>query len=81
MTEDMREIMKEEIKKAMEVVEDKLNSMDEKIDSHNSKHEADMQEIKPFLRGAAGLGLLWKAFVAIGGLAMAYSAIRGLFFK
>lgn len=82
MTEADRDIMKEEIKLAIkETVNGKIDALKLLVETHNTKHEADMQEIKPFLQGAAGLGLLWKLFISVAGLIVAYTTIKGFLWK
>lgn len=48
-----------------------LQEMDKKLTDHMTKME-------PYLQGAAGLGLLWKFFIAIGSVAAAWLTIRSL---
>lgn len=70
MTEEIREIMKREIERTIrETVNGKIAALDKKIDAH-------MEEIKPFVQGAAGLSLLWKFCVSIGAIVTTYLAIR-----
>lgn len=48
-----------------------LEAMDKKLTEH-------MEKIEPYLQGVAGLGLLWKFFIAIGSLAAAWLTLRTL---
>lgn len=49
-----------------------FKQLNDKLDSH-------MQELQPYIQGAAGLGLLWKALVAIGGAVVIWVQIRQMF--
>ena len=81
MTEDDLKIMRDEIARAIKLqVNGKIDEMRNDLVEHNKKHEADMQEIRPYLQFVGGLGVLSKVVVWIGGLALAALAIKELFF-
>lgn len=42
----------------------------------NEKLDEHMATLQPYIQGAAGLGLLWKAVVAIGGLIIVWVQIQ-----
>lgn len=42
----------------------------------NDKLDAHMALLQPYLQGAAGLGLLWKVLVAIGGAVVIWVQIK-----
>ena len=82
MTDEQLRILKEEVRIAVrETVNGKIDRVRDKLDEHIRQHEIDMEEIKPFMRGAAGLGLLWKGLIVVGGLAVAYTQIKSIFTK
>jgi len=60
-------------------VNGKIRALDEKLDQHILSEQIFREEVKPLLQGAAGLQLLWKVFVAVGSLAVAWVAIKGVF--
>jgi hypothetical protein len=70
MTEEDRAIMREEIGRAVkETVNGKIAALDKKFDNH-------MEEIRPYLQAASGLGLLFKFFIFVGALATSWLAIK-----
>lgn len=86
MDHELRQVINEAVAKAVkETVNGKIDALSRKtdalstkIDDHNTKHEADMEEMKPFMQGAAGIQVLWKLFVGVGSLAVAYLAIKNV---
>lgn len=60
-------------------VNGKIDKIEKKIDEHNTRHESDMEEIKPYLQFATGLGIVFKVVLTIGSLATAWLAIKGVF--
>lgn len=51
------------------------------MDAMRVQIETHVAEVKPFMQGAAGIQILWKLCVAIGSLAGAYLAVKGIFTK
>jgi hypothetical protein len=87
MTKRDLKIVQEAITKAVrETVNGKIDNLklqvegiNGKIEYHNSKHEADMEEIKPFIQGARGLGLLWKVGFGIIGAVVLWGQFKQMF--
>ena len=80
MTEDDLKIMRDEIARAIKLqVNGKIDAISTKIDQHNRKHEEDMEEIKPYMQFASGLGVLWKIILMLGSLAVAWATIKSAF--
>lgn len=50
-----------------------------KLENHfNPDHDSYvLKPLVPYMQGVAGLGLLWKALIAIGGLIILWMQIRG----
>lgn len=64
-----------EVIKGHKDIVDAIRKLEERI----SNVETLMDEIKPYIQGVAGLGVLSKAFYAMGGIAVAWLAVKGLF--
>lgn len=60
-------------------VNGKIDKLTAKIDEHNAKHETDMEELKPYLQFASGLGIIFKVILTIGSVATAWIAIKSVF--
>lgn len=56
---------------------DMLEVINVKMDSQSTI----LDEIKPYVQGIAGLSILWKGLMAIGGLLVIWVSIKGLFLK
>lgn len=77
----IRVAVEEAVPPAIKVtVNGKIDRIDKKLDEHNLKHQSDMDELKPYLQFASGLGIIFKLIVAIGSIAMAWLAIKGVFY-
>lgn len=72
--------MQETISKTIQqTVNGKIDALKQQITEHNRRHEADMNEIKPYIQGVKGLGLLWKIIIgAIGGIVL-FGQLRQMF--
>ena len=78
---EIPQLIRDEVAKGIKLnVNGKIDEMRNDLAEHNKKHEADMQEIRPYLQFVGGLGVLSKVIVWIGGLALAALAIKALFF-
>lgn len=60
-------------------VNGKIRQLDDKLERFMATSVLFREEVKPLLQGAAGLQLLWKVFVAVGSLAVAWAAMKGFF--
>lgn len=80
MTEEILAVIRDEIKKSIEVtvngnirgVKEMLQHQNEKqeefnkmVEAHIEKADTHMEVVEPYLQGAAGLRLIWKGLVAI----------------
>lgn len=61
-----------------EMIKEEIIPIQDAIEAHNKKHEADMAEMKPYLQFASGLGIIFKVVLMIGSLALAWTAIQGV---
>lgn len=76
MTSDQLEIMKMEIKKAVDsAIEAKVNgkiaALDKKVDDH-------MTAVLPYMEAMSGVRIIYKLFIAMGSIAVAWIAIKSL---
>lgn len=55
-----------------------LEHQNEVTDGFIKQHERDMEEMRPFVQGAAGVRLVWKGVVSLGSLAVAWLAIKNI---
>lgn len=80
MNDELLAVMREEICKAVEeTVNGKIDIIRTELFIHNAKHEMDMEEMKPFMQGAAGLQIIFRICVAVGSLAVGWLAIKQIF--
>lgn len=56
---------------------DMLEVINVKMDSQTTV----LDEIRPYVQGIAGLSIVWKGLMAIGGLLVIWASIKGLFLK
>lgn len=61
-------------KVSFDAIQASLNAIDEKLDAH-------IEKVEPYLQGAAGFGILWKILIAVGGLLVMWSQVKGIFIK
>lgn len=52
---------------------DMLETLNSKMDSQSTV----LDEIKPYVQGIAGLGIVWRGLMAIGGLLVIWVTVRG----
>lgn len=77
MNEEDRKLMREEIAKAIkECVNGKIDNLRNEVQQMREEHEAHMEEIKPFIQAKASASFLYKAFLWLGSLAVAWLAVR-----
>lgn len=82
MNDEDRKIMCETIEAVVrKTVNGKIDGIKQDIKDHNTKHEADMQEIKPLLQVFAGGRVIGNLLTWVSGVAVAYLMIKGLFTK
>lgn len=80
MTEDDLEIIRAEIARAVkETVNGKIDSIARKLEEHNAKHEADMEDMKPYMQAAAGGKLLYGVFKVLVAVAIGWVSIKSAF--
>lgn len=81
MSEETRAVIREEIRSSIEkYVNGKITDLGKRLDDHNVRHEADMLKFEPYMQAASGLGLLFKFFIMVGSISVAYIAIKnGIF--
>lgn len=76
----MQECIADSVKQTIKVeVNGKIDALSKKIDEHNTKHEADMAEIKPYIQAVTGLGIVFKLFISLGSIAVGWLAIKQIF--
>ncbi len=63
-------------KRIAAMIKDAVAPIRKIIEEHNVKHEQDMEELKPYLQFASGLGIFYRFLIAVGSLAAAYLAIK-----
>ena len=75
-----------DIVRAVRDLRETIVQLDSKLSVHiaadqetQEKIVEHMEEVKPFLQGVAGIQILWKVFVSIGSLAVAWFAIKNIF--
>ena len=86
MTSKELKALHNEIAKAIQInVNGKIDAIREDLNKHAAKDEANMATItahmdavKPYIEGIAGVGLLSKAFIGLGAVAIAYISIKNL---
>lgn len=59
-------------------VNGKIDAIRTDLNVHNTKHENDMAELKPYMQFASGLGIMYKFVIAIGSLAIAWAALMNI---
>lgn len=62
-------------------IDAQLKSHIENFSVHVKNDEKYQERIEPYLEGASGLGFLWKLLVALGAAAVAWSQVKGFFWK
>ena len=56
-----------------------FSGLNQKLDALAKQQDLHMQKLEPYLQGAAGLGIIWKSLVAVGGIVIVWMQIkRGL---
>lgn len=63
----------------IEILKDALIQHFEDDKKFQDEFRTFMLELKPYLQGVAGVGLLWKLAVAVGGLLVIWAEVKGLF--
>lgn len=71
--------LRNEFKKHGEDDAEHFNELRVLLENHIKDEKERWDRIEPYIQGAAGLGLIWKALIAVGSLAMAWAAVRGVF--
>lgn len=80
MTNEQLNELKETIKDTIqEKVNGKVEGLRVRLEEHIDQHEQDMDELRPYIQGATGIKIIRDFTVWIGGLAIAYVAIRNTF--
>lgn len=59
----------------------KIFDMLEVINVKQDTQTRILDEIRPYVQGIAGLSIVWKGLMAIGGLLVIWVSIKGLFLK
>lgn len=67
MTEQEHKHGMDEICRRLDGVEDRLNPLSENY---------VLKPILPYIQGAAGFGILWKALIAVGSLFVLYAQVK-----
>ncbi len=57
-------------------IDDKQDAILVLLDAQKTTFEEHQAKVEPYLQGAAGLGVVWKALVAIGGAVILWSQIK-----
>lgn len=77
MNDETRAVIIAEIQEAIrETVNGKIDGMRRELCEHNAKHEADMEEMKPYMQAASGVRVIFKFFIFAGSIAAAWVAIE-----
>ena len=80
MTKTEIKIMQDTISKTIQTtVNGKIDQLKAQITEHNRKHEADMEEIRPYIQGVMGLGYLWKIIIGLIGALVLWGQLKQLF--
>jgi hypothetical protein len=58
-------------------VNGKIDKLTEMMTEHNEKHEADMLELKPYIKVVTSIGVLYRLLLALGAAGVAWLAIKG----
>lgn len=65
-------------KRMREMIRDAVAPIQIAIENHNEKHEKDMEDLKPYLQFASGLGIFYRILIGVGAFAAAIIAIKDL---
>lgn len=77
MKEEQLNLIRDDIKETITtVVNGKIDRLTVKIDDHILKHEADWEEIKPFVQGVVGARIIGGLLKWVAGIAGAWILIR-----
>ena len=81
MNAEQFKIFQEETKKAIEstirvVVNGKIDLMTQKLDDHVAQHEGEMEDLRPIIEAWRGSKILGELLKWLGGLAIAYLALK-----
>ncbi len=57
-------------------IDDKQDATLVMLNEQNKIMKAHMEKVEPYLQGAAGFGILWKFFVAVGGSVLVWFQIK-----
>ncbi len=80
MNAEIPQLIRDEVAKGIKLnVNGKIDAMRQDLADHNRQHEADMQEMLPYMQFASGLGIIWKVVLGIGSLAVGWVALKSAF--
>ena len=71
--------IKETVNGKIDNLKGQVGELKEQIEQHNRRHEADMQDIKPFIQGARGIGMVWKIVIGFVGILVLFGQLKQLF--
>ena len=73
--QEYMEAMRAEIRT---VVNGKIDKMSQKLDDHIVVETEFREQMRPYLEGAKGLGIVWKFLIAVGSLAISWIALKNV---
>lgn len=57
-------------------VNGKVDAISDKLDTHNRKHEKDMERILPIIEGIQGTKIVGKVFLWLAAIGVAYATLK-----